>query len=117
MTLMESTSCMDIFNWIYWRVSSIIFLLRSFGKSLLQYINSCATTLFERLVYPNGRSNSMTPAGRFRRSTSKAGQSNKKCSVVSMPSLLRHIGSVESIKLCLNSWKHNLLSHTLRLVR
>ena len=41
--------------------------------------------------------NSRTTARRFRRLTSKAGQSNNKCSMVSMPLLAGHIGFMESI--------------------
>ena len=87
---------------MYWRVNSIIFLLRSFGRSLSPYNKSSIKTSFERSLYPNDCTNSKTLARIFRRLISKAGQSNKKCSVVSIPSLLGHTGFMESLKLCLN---------------
>ena len=84
------------------RVNSRIFLLISSGKSLLPYINSYVKTSFEGLLSPNGRTNARTPARRSRRWVSKDGQSNKKCSVSSIPSFEMHIGFIVSLKLCLN---------------
>ena len=60
-------------------------------RSLLPYNKYCVRTLFERLLYPNGRNIAKTPARRSRRFKSNEGQSNK-CSVSSMPSFEGHIG-------------------------
>ena len=65
--------------WIYFKVNSSIFLLRSFGRSLSPSCESCVSTSFERSVYPKGCINLKTVARIFRRSTAKEGQSNKKC--------------------------------------
>ena len=58
-----------------------------------------------------------TSARRALLDSSKEGQSNKKCSVSTMPSLDGHIGFMVSLKLCLNLWKFNLLRPTLSCVR
>ena len=88
-------------SWINCRVNSRIFLLTSSGKSLLPYINSCVETLFEGLVSPNGRTDARTPARRSRRLVSKDGQSNKNCSISSIPSFERQIGLIVSLKIVL----------------
>ena len=46
------------------------------------------------------------------RDSSKEGQSNKKSSVSSMPSLEGHIAFMVSLKLCLNLGKFDLLRPT-----
>ena len=53
-------------------------------------------------MHPSGRSDTKIPAKKSRLSTSKQGQSNKKCSVSSMPSFVGHLGFMVSLKLCLN---------------
>ena len=63
---------------------------------------SCVKSLFERLIYPNGRTKARTLVRRSRRCIKKEGQSNKKCSVSSMPSFVGHIGFIVSLKLWLN---------------
>ena len=88
-------------SWINCRVNSRIFLLTSSGKSLLPYINSCVETLLEGLVSPNGRTDARTPARRSRRLVSKDGQSNKNCSISSIPSFERQIGFIVSLKIVL----------------
>ena len=68
------------------KVNSRIFLFKSLERSWSPYNNSCVKESFERsLKCMNGRINSAIPAKRFRRWASKEGQSNKKCSVSSMP--------------------------------
>ena len=62
---------------------------------------------------PGGRNKAETPVRRFLHGASKEGQSNKKCSISSMPSLVGHIGLIVSLKLCLHLWKFNLLRPTL----
>ena len=87
---------------MYSSVNLSIFLLASFRKPLSSNDKSCVKTSFERSIYPNGRSNAKTTARGFRRGTSNEGQSNKKCSVLSIPSLEGHIRFMVSRKLCLN---------------
>ena len=80
-----------------------IFLLMSSERSLSPYNKSCIGALLEKLlIWPNGRNKFETPARRSRRKMSNEGQSNKKCSVSSMPSFVGHIGLTVSQKLCLN---------------
>ena len=79
-----------------------ISLLRLAGKSLSPYNKIRIRNSFEGLVCPSGHNKAETPARRSLRGTSKEGQSNKKCSVSSMPSLVGHIGFIVSLKLCLN---------------
>ena len=69
-------------------------------KSSSPYNKICIRNSFERLVCPNDKAE--TPVRRSLRVASKEGQSNKKCSVSSMPSLVGHIGFKASLKLCLN---------------
>ena len=82
---------------IKFNVSSRICLFTESGKSLSPYNNSCNKTSFARSTYPSGRSNAKIPARRSRQCTSKQGQSNKKCSVSSMPSFVGHMGFVVSL--------------------
>ena len=63
----------------------------------IQFHNSCVKTSFEGLLSPNGRTNARIPARRSRRWMSKDGQSNRKCSVSSMPSSEMHIGFIVSL--------------------
>ena len=71
-------------------------------RSLSPYNKSCIRALFEKLlIWANGRNKFETPA-RSRRKISNDGQSNKKCSVSSMPSFVGHSGFTVSLKLCLN---------------
>ena len=76
-------------------------LLRSV-KSLCAYNKICISNSFEKLVRRSGRDEAETPAGRFLSGPSKQGQSMKKCSVSSMPSLVGHIEFKVSLKMCLN---------------
>ena len=92
-------------------------LLRLFGKFLSPYSKICNRTSFARFTYPYGRTREYIPERRSVLWTPKEGQSNKKCSVSSIPSLLGHIGFIVSLKLCWNLWKFNLLRPTLSWVR
>ena len=72
-------------------------------RSLSPYNKSCTRALFEKLlIWANGRNKFETPARRSRRKMSNEGQSNKKCSVSSMPSFVGHMRFTVSLKLCLN---------------
>ena len=95
--LIKPTSFMDKH-----RVNKSISPSRPSVKSLSPYDKICIRNSFERLVCPSGHSKAETPARRSLHGASKEGQSNKKCSVSSMPSLVGHIGLVVSLKLCLN---------------
>ena len=89
--------------WIKSKVSSSILLLTSFERFLSPYSKSCTRRLLQRLsISTNGRNATETPARRSRRWISKEGQSNKKCSVSSIPSFVGHIGFTVSLKLWLN---------------
>ena len=77
-------------------------LLRSLERFLSPYSKICMRASFELLTYPYGRNRSKTPMRRSLRGTAKEGQSNKKCSVSSMPSFGGHNGFMVSLKLCLN---------------
>ena len=69
------------------------YILRLSGKSLSPYNKICIRNLFERsVVCPSGRNKAETSARKSLRDTAREGQSNKKCSVSSMPSLVGHIG-------------------------
>ena len=77
-------------------------LLRSLGRFLSPYSKTCMRASLELLTYPYGRNRAKTPVRRSLRGTAKEGQSNKKCSVSSMPSFDGHNGFIVSLKLCLN---------------
>ena len=90
------------------------FLLISIGRSLSSYDKIWTSALFGRLfIRTNGGNDSETQARRSRRWMSTEGQSNKECSVSSVPSFYGFIGSMVSRKLCLNLWQFNLLRPTL----
>ena len=72
-------------------------------RPLSPYNKSCIRALFEKLlIWVSGRNKFETPPRRSRRKMSNDGQSNKKCSVSSMPSFVGHIGFTVSLELCLN---------------
>ena len=77
-------------------------LFRSLGRFLSPYSKICSRASFELLTYPYGRNRAKTPVRGSRRGTVKEGQSNKKCSVSSIPSFEGHNGFMVSLKLCLN---------------
>ena len=83
-------------------VPSNISLLESAGKSLHLYNKICDRSSFERLVIPRGLSNGRVLSRRFLLWVLKEGQSNKKCSSLSMPPFDGHIASIASLKSCLN---------------
>ena len=82
---------------IKFNVSSRICLFTESGKSLSPYNNSCNKTSFGRSIHPSGRSSTKIPARKSRLSTSKQGQSSRKCSVSSMLSFVGHIRVVVSL--------------------
>ena len=77
-------------------------LLRSLRRFLSPYSKTSTRASLELLTYPYGRNRAKTPVRRSPRGTAKEGQSNKKCSVSSMPSFVGHNGFIVSLKLCLN---------------
>ena len=83
------------------KVSKSMSLLISSGNLLSPYNKICIRKRFCKFVYPNGRNRAITPARRSLRGSAK-GQSNKKCSVSSIPSFVGNIGFKVSLKLYLN---------------
>ena len=74
------------------KVNSSIFLFKSLERSWLPYNKSWIKVSFGRsVICTNGSNNSTTLTRRSSRGTSNGGQSNKKCSVSSIPSLVGHI--------------------------
>ena len=87
-------------------------LLRSSGRLLSPYSKTCMRASLELLTYPYGRNRAKTPVRRSLRGTAKEGQSNKKCSVSSMPSFEGRNGYMVSLKICCNFLKFGLLRPT-----
>ena len=77
-------------------------LLRSLRRFLSPYSKTCTRASLELLTYPYGPNRAKTPVRRSLHGTAKEGQSNKKCSVSSMPSFDGHNGFIVYLKLCLN---------------
>ena len=61
------------------------------------YNKICIIRLFWRSVCPYGRIKAETPARRSLRGTAREGQSNKKCSVSSIPSFHRIYGILKFV--------------------
>ena len=74
-----------------------MFSLRSLGRFLSPYSTTCIRASSELLAYPNGRNRAKTPMRTSLRGTAKEGQSNKKCSISSMPSFEGHKGFMVSV--------------------
>ena len=65
-------------------------------------VKLCVKASFELLTYPYCRNRAKSPVRRSLHGTAKEGQSNKRCSVSSMPSFEGRKGFMVSLKLCLN---------------